>query len=474
MHKIWLFFIGFALVIGCGPAATEPTTTPEPVQPTATVAAAAEEQADEASTLDDDPFVDLEQTAEAGETATVEAVESIPTATPSPLPEPTSTPVVDTSSFPFEPATTVEEASVERAGERAKGASADDALVTIFEYSDLQCPACRAMSPILQQLVDEYPDEVRVVYRHFPLENIHPLANLAAQAAEAAGDQDQFWAYHDALFASQDDWTGMKEDEVIVYFTDLADGLGLDLAPFTAALEDGRYSSLVAAQFQEAANLEFASTPSMIVNGFPVTGGNVPFEYGPWAQFVESLIAERESEAVLADLESRQYASAPEMFIEVDRSYLATITMASGAQFVIELLPQSAPQTVNSFIFLAQEGWFDGVTFHRVIPGFVAQTGDPSGTGRGGPGYMLPNEIDPDLSHDGEGVVAMANSGPDTNGSQWYITYDATEFLDGSYTIFGRIQSGMDVVRSITPRDPSQNPNSPPGDVIESVEITEG
>jgi cyclophilin family peptidyl-prolyl cis-trans isomerase len=129
---------------------------------------------------------------------------------------------------------------------------------------------------------------------------------------------------------------------------------------------------------------------------------------------------------------------------------------------------------VNSFVFLANEGWFDNVMFHRVLPGFVAQTGDPTGTGRGGPGYAIPNEIDPDLSHDTAGMVAMANSGPDTNGSQWYITLaddDPTLLnLDGSYTIFGRIAEGLEVVQSISPRDP-QNPASPPGDFIKSITI---
>ncbi|HEX6383623.1 MAG TPA: peptidylprolyl isomerase [Anaerolineae bacterium] len=147
--------------------------------------------------------------------------------------------------------------------------------------------------------------------------------------------------------------------------------------------------------------------------------------------------------------------------------------MESDEEFVIELLPQSAPQTVNNFIFLAREGWFDGVTFHRVLPGFVAQTGDPTGTGIGGPGYTIPNEIDPDLSHDEPGIVAMANAGPDTNGSQWYITLADVQQLDGSYTIFGRVIKGMDVVQGLTPRDPAQNPTAPPGDKIVSITIEE-
>ena len=177
------------------------------------------------------------------------------------------------------------------------------------------------------------------------------------------------------------------------------------------------------------------------------------------------------SEKSLRELAERQYNAAPLMTIDNDARYLARAEMESGETFVIELYPRSAPQTVNSFVFLSQEGWFDGVTFHRVLPGFVAQTGDPSGTGRGGPGYQIPNEIDRKLSHREPGMVAMANAGPDTNGSQWYITLADASFLDGSYTVFGRVIEGLDTVKRITPRDPQRNPNAAPGDRIAHMTI---
>jgi cyclophilin family peptidyl-prolyl cis-trans isomerase len=128
---------------------------------------------------------------------------------------------------------------------------------------------------------------------------------------------------------------------------------------------------------------------------------------------------------------------------------------------------------VNNFIFLARSGWFNNVTFHRVLPNFVAQTGDPSGTGMGGPGYAFVNEISPDLKYDKAGMVGMANSGPDTNGSQFFITYAPTPQLDGSYTIFGQVIQGMDVAKNLAARDPSQGLDLPPGDKILSVEIEE-
>ncbi len=167
-----------------------------------------------------------------------------------------------------------------------------------------------------------------------------------------------------------------------------------------------------------------------------------------------------------------QWSEPPEMQIDVNKNYTATLSTAHG-DIVIELLPQAAPITVNNFVFLARQGYYDGVTFHRVIPGFVAQGGDPTGTGRGGPGYFIPNETEAGLTFDGPGVLAMANSGPDRNGSQFFITYDAQPGLDGSFTIFGRVASGMEAVLALTPRDPAENPDAPPGDVITKITISE-
>jgi cyclophilin family peptidyl-prolyl cis-trans isomerase len=168
---------------------------------------------------------------------------------------------------------------------------------------------------------------------------------------------------------------------------------------------------------------------------------------------------------------TKQYASAPPMLIDPKKQYTATVKMAKGGEFVIQLYADKAPITVNSFVFLARQGYFDGVTFHRVLEGFMAQGGDPTGTGSGGPGYSFVNE-NSDLTFDKAGVVAMANAGPDTNGSQFFITFGPTPNLNGGYTIFGQVISGMDVVNGLTRRDPNQNPNFP-GDAIASITITE-
>lgn len=167
----------------------------------------------------------------------------------------------------------------------------------------------------------------------------------------------------------------------------------------------------------------------------------------------------------------KQYDAPPPMTIDAEKKYFATFEMETGGTFVVELYPDKAPITVNSFVFLAREGFFDGVTFHRVLEGFMAQGGDPTGTGGGGPGYRFVNE-DSDLTFDKAGVVAMANAGRDTNGSQFFITFVPTPQLNGGYTIFGQVVEGMDVVNGITRRDPNLSP-SYTGDVIKSITITE-
>jgi len=161
----------------------------------------------------------------------------------------------------------------------------------------------------------------------------------------------------------------------------------------------------------------------------------------------------------------------PPMTIDPSVQYFATVKMAKGGEFVIQLYADKAPVTVNSFVFLARQGFYNGTTFHRVLEGFMAQGGDPTGTGSGGPGYAFINELN-DLAFNKAGIVAMANSGPNTNGSQFFIMFGSYGLSESSYTIFGQVVNGMDVVNGITRRDPQQNPSFT-GDVIESITISE-
>jgi peptidyl-prolyl cis-trans isomerase B (cyclophilin B) len=142
------------------------------------------------------------------------------------------------------------------------------------------------------------------------------------------------------------------------------------------------------------------------------------------------------------------------MQIDPNRQYRARM-MTSKGEIVIDLAARYAPKTVNNFVFLANEGFYNGVVFHRVISNFVIQGGDPTGTGRGGPGYTFEDEVDPKknpLKHEA-GVLSMANAGPNTNGSQFFITHSPQPHLDGKHTVFGKVTSGMDVVNAIRQGD---------------------
>lgn len=169
----------------------------------------------------------------------------------------------------------------------------------------------------------------------------------------------------------------------------------------------------------------------------------------------------------------KQYSSPPAMTIDPNESYTATLELEKGGEIVLELFAKEAPVTVNNFIFLARDGYYDNVTFHRVIEGFMAQSGDPTGTGSGGPGYTIPDEFSPERRHDGPGVLSMANVGrPNTGGGQWFITFIATPHLDDAHTVFGKVIEGMDVVNGISIRNPQTA--TTPGDVISSITIEEG
>ena len=160
----------------------------------------------------------------------------------------------------------------------------------------------------------------------------------------------------------------------------------------------------------------------------------------------------------------------PSGALDASKSYTARLKTQRG-DIVVELYADRAPLTVENFVNLARAGFYDGTTFHRVIKGFMAQGGDPTGTGTGGPGYQFGDEFHPSLRHDGPGVLSMANAGAGTNGSQFFITQSATPHLDDRHSVFGRVTEGMDVVSSLRERDPQRDRN--PGDRIETIEITE-
>ncbi len=167
---------------------------------------------------------------------------------------------------------------------------------------------------------------------------------------------------------------------------------------------------------------------------------------------------------------AKQYREAPAIQIDPAKKYTAIMHTEKG-DIQIELFAKEAPVTVNNFVFLAREGFYNDTTFHRVIGGFMAQGGDPTATGTGGPGYKFKDEAGAlALKHTKAGILSMANAGPHTNGSQFFITHGATPHLNGKHGVFGQVTNGMDVVMSIRERDPRDRQ---PGDKIMSIDIIE-
>jgi len=341
-------------------------------------------------------------------------------------------------------------------GDHVTGPS--DAAVTLVIYSDFQCPNCALVSASLKGLLAAHPDDLRLVYRHLPLSSEHDKAVLAAQVAEAADLQGKFWEMHNLLYASQGDWSALTAEGFEAWARQQAAGLGMDADRFQSDLKGEVVKARVEQAIAFAAGLQGTVLPILLVNGQPYHG---------LADF-DSL----DQTVRLYALIGRQFSACPPMTIDPLKQYLATLHTARG-EVVIQLYADKAPFTVNNFVFLARQGWYDDITFHRVLLGFMAQSGDPSGTGMGNPGYLFGDEIDPSLRFDRPGVVGMANAGPDTNGSQFFITFGPVPQLDDGYTIFGQVLQGMDVLARLSARDPQAGIPLPPGDSLISVTIEE-
>lgn len=307
-----------------------------------------------------------------------------------------------------------------------------EAPITIVEYADFQCPACVGFSLGVKELINEFPNSIRVVFRHLPLPSIHPLAYISGMAAEAAGAQGKFWEMHDLLYQKQDEWNTYTEDEFKEWAVSQAEALELDVDKFDEVLNDQDLRAELEQINVERLALGMHYTPFVVINDC-VWRENKPDLYG-----------------LVGIYEFGGYEECPPWVIEEGKTYLAQLDTSAG-QIDIELFPDAAPLAVNSFVFLAQEGWYDDLYFHRVIEDFIAQSGDPSGMGYFGPGYTFVNEINDNLSFDSKGVVGMANPGTDVNGSQFFITLDAVTDLDGKYTVFGQVtEETLPVLDEIT------------------------
>jgi cyclophilin family peptidyl-prolyl cis-trans isomerase/protein-disulfide isomerase len=342
------------------------------------------------------------------------------------------------------------------AADRARGAQ--DPIVTITEYGDYQDWMSALFEKDVSRLLETHPDELRLVSRVMPMVEANDKATLAAQAAEAAAEQGKFWEMHDLLYAQQKSWSGLSPEDFQQWLAVQASGLAMNVDQFRADLQREEIVARVKDATESGKTIGIPATPLILINGQIYNG---PLDYNSLSDIIE-LIA----------LGKRQYTSCPDVTVQRNKEYIATLHTGKG-EVVIQLFADKAPMTVNSFLFLARSGWYDHITFHRVIPDLFAQTGDPSGTGKGNPGYYVITEIDPSLGFDRPGMVAMVNSGPDTSGSQFFITYAPATQYNGQYTIFGEVLSGMEVLKQLTPRDPQPGIELPSGDPLIGITIEE-
>ncbi|GAB4479701.1 MAG: hypothetical protein Kow0088_20870 [Anaerolineales bacterium] len=334
------------------------------------------------------------------------------------------------------------------------------AKVTLIVYCDFQAQPCAQFSLLMQQIQQEFPNEVRWVYRYFPLVELHDKAILSIQAAEAAAKQGKFWQMHDWLYQNFSSWSELSPEQFEQWLMQQTTELELDAITFEQDYHNPALAEIGENAWKRNQSIGLPGVPFLLLNG-QIWPSNLPLNYYTVRDYI-----------LLDLLEERQFESCPPPLLDLSKRYSARIETEKG-DVLVQLFAERAPITVNNFVFLARQGWYDGITFHRVLENYIVQSGDPSGTGYGGPGYAFVNEISPDLSFDHAGLIAMANAGKDTNGSQFFITLSPAPHLNGAYTIFGQVLQGLEVLKQITLRDPSQFPPPPPGDRLLKVIILE-
>lgn len=323
-------------------------------------------------------------------------------------------------------------------------------------YSDLQSPNAALGLQSLLDVFDRHPDEVRLVFRHFPVVSQYDKDSLAGQAVEAAGRQGAFWPMVRLLTDRHAEWSVLPPESFAGWVQEQASTADLDPLALMDDLASGRYTGLMVQAFQEATALGIPGVPTILLNGAPLRVAPTPLDL--------------ESATRLAILAAHQFPGAPEMTIDPEVGYTATLETSEG-DVVIQLFPRSAPNAVNSFVFLAEQGWYDGGSFFYVEPGVLVEAGDPSETGLGDPGYHLPDEIDPSLDLGAPGMVALSSAGPGTNGSRFFINLESLPSLTGTRTIFGRVIDGLEVLGSLESRHAATDLLSPGAGIIRRVRI---
>ena len=332
--------------------------------------------------------------------------------------------------------------------------------ITIIVYLDPQCPYCAALNPVLETLLLEYPNELQIIYRQMPLIMVHANALLASQALEAISLQDAeaFFGLQKILYSQQSLWESMTEEDFENFLISKVEELKLDSTLFIEALKETELQTKLLSQLDTALQAGITYSPFILIDGSSY--GNLPFDLGTMRTIIE-----------LTLLKETQFSECPPQLIEEGKDYVATLTTEYG-DIVIDLFPEIAPLAVNNFIFLSRQGWYDNNPFYRVLPDSFVLTGDPTGSSMGGPGYAFRNETDPSINFSLPGLVAMNNAGaPNTNGSQFFITYQPMTELNGKFTIFGQVIQGFDILNLLTQRDPMTDIDMIQPDYLLSVTI---
>lgn len=317
----------------------------------------------------------------------------------------------------------------------------EDALITVIVFNDYSCPHCAALNSALDDFLAVHPD-VRVVYRPYPIlsQNSFLVAQAAESVAEQAGEE-AFQAFHEQLYQDQDAWFSMDAEQIRAQLSSYADQAGADGEQVLADLDAATYEQRILEWASPLAQNNVTDVPVLLFNDIPMAPA-------------PASLAELEA-LYGVSLSGRLYHELPPMVIDPDKDYRAWIETDQGV-IVAELYADIAPQTVNNFAYLACTGYYEDLHWHRVIEGFVAQVGDPSGTGMGGPSYGVPDEnrtadyLARGLSFDRAGLLSMAkSSAPNSAGGQFFITLGPTEHLDPDFTIFGSVLLGQEVVEAL-------------------------
>ncbi len=332
----------------------------------------------------------------------------------------------------------------------------DNADFTLLVYSDFQCPACHRLAGVLAELQAIHPQDLQVVFRPYPLWPVHDKALIAAQAAEAAGAQGQFWAMHDLLFGAFAEWADLSPEEFRQWLGQAARTLPLEPQAFDQAMQAGTYTDEALRDFETAFASGLTGVPTVFLNQKLVA-------MQPSLTNLEALLR-------LMRAEAQGLPQGPPAPADPAQVYRAVLETTLGP-IEIELDSAAAPQAVGSFIYLARQGWYDGTIFHRVVPGAVAETGDPTHTGLAGPAYRFVDEFNGELSFAEAGRVALRSEGPDSNGGIFFINLQPLPELDGTRTIFGRVVSGLELLQQLPARDPLADLLLPAPLVIERVTI---